>query len=678
MFARPATVGHVPPPGDVPTRRPGDLPYVPGLDGIRGLAVAGVLGFHLGWSGLAGGLLGVGVFFTLSGFLITRLLLSSYRRTGTLELRRFWLHRARRLLPALLLVLGVVLTATALAQPGTMGRRWAEARAAVLHVANWHAIASGTSYADRFAPPGPFDHLWSLSVEEQFYLIWPLLLLAVVVAFRWTRLEVAVLALLLAVVSFVLLAKLAHPGLDTTRAYEGTDTRAGALLLGAALAVAWPPLVRRLAVTGSLATGLLRATLDLAGLLALAGIGWLVLTTDQYAASLYSWRLLALGALTTVLVAAVAAPGSVMGVLLRARPLRWAGQRSYGIYLWHLPVLAWLAPGLALAPSPGRAMGVLALTLLLAEASWRTVEEPIRRRGLVGALREVRGWRLPPSWGRGVVPLPLVPSGVVALGVAGTVGLVACHAVAGAVPSALLAGQSAPAAARAAGGWPAGGSEGGAGDGGGADRTACRSVVYIGESTSLGLVDPAYLPRSASRLPARLQRVGVTDLDTDILGARSIVERWHDQPNAQDAVAARGDVDDDTCWVVAMGTNDAANLAVGGVYSARQRVDLLMEEIGDHPVLWLTVRSQLRSGPYADAHMVAFDRELVGACERHPTLRLYDWRAEVRPEWFVADGVHFTSEGYRQRARRIASALATAFPASGPAATGCRVAAGPA
>ncbi|MEQ6900843.1 SGNH/GDSL hydrolase family protein [Nocardioides sp. YIM 152588] len=208
-----------------------------------------------------------------------------------------------------------------------------------------------------------------------------------------------------------------------------------------------------------------------------------------------------------------------------------------------------------------------------------------------------------------------------------------------------------------------------AGDG----ETACASVVYIGESTSVGLLDPAYLPRPATRLPAQLARVGVEDLDADVLGARSIVERWHDEPNAQDAVEARRDAGVEACWVIAMGTNDAANLAVGGVYSAPERIDRLLAAIGDQPVLWLTVRSLRSSGPYADAHMAAFDADLEAACERHPNLRLYDWRSEVRTEWFVADGVHFTSHGYRQRARRIARALSAAYPSGAEPAAGCVV-----
>jgi hypothetical protein len=207
-------------------------------------------------------------------------------------------------------------------------------------------------------------------------------------------------------------------------------------------------------------------------------------------------------------------------------------------------------------------------------------------------------------------------------------------------------------------------------------RTSCRGDAHIGESTSLGLVSPSYLPDPRTRLPAQLERVGVRTVRTDILGARSIVEKWHDQPNAQEAVEAIRDRGYSGCWTVAMGTNDAANQAVGGVYSYAQRIDLLMHRIGGQPVLWLTVKSLRSTGPYADANMRRFDDALRAACARYPDLRIYDWRSEVRDSWFISDGIHFTSAGYAERARRIADALARAFPAHGGPSASCVVGSG--
>ena len=215
--------------------------YVPGLDGVRAIAVAAVVGYHLGAPWLPGGLLGVGVFFTLSGYLITTILITAWDRSGNLDLRQFWLRRARRLLPALIMVLVVVLVATPVLDNDVLPERGVEALAAVFYVSNWVTIASDVSYFQRFSGPGPLDHLWSLAVEEQFYLLWPLVLLVLFKTLRGRLERMAQVSLGLAAVSFLLMLLLAAPGFDNSRAYQGTDARAGGLLIGAALAMVWPP-----------------------------------------------------------------------------------------------------------------------------------------------------------------------------------------------------------------------------------------------------------------------------------------------------------------------------------------------------------------------------------------------------------------------------------------------------
>src|SRR3984957_2745974 len=221
-----------------------DQKYLPGLDGLRALAVTAVIAYHLGYGWAQGGLLGVGVFFTLSGYLITDILVGQFAASGRIKLGDFWMRRARRLLPALFVMLAVVTVwvngFNRAFVPGYRG----DVVASGLYVNNWWYIFQHDSYYSRFAPPAPLDHLWSLAVEEQFYLLWPLLLMGGLLllrhrdkaAPRWLILP----TLLLTGLSIFEMAHLYQPGLDPTRVYEGTDTRAFGLLIGAVLALAWP------------------------------------------------------------------------------------------------------------------------------------------------------------------------------------------------------------------------------------------------------------------------------------------------------------------------------------------------------------------------------------------------------------------------------------------------------
>src|SRR5271165_939264 len=218
--------------------------YMPGLDGLRAIAVLAVIAFHEQFAWAPGGLLGVGVFFTLSGYLITDLLLSRWTTSGRLHLAEFWIRRARRLLPALFVMLTAVTAWVTIADRVRLASLRGTVAAASTYWSNWYAIIHGQSYFARFAPPQPLDHLWSLAVEEQFYLIWPWLLLAGVFLIRhrgpaaipWLALP----TLAMAAASAVAAVLLYQPGFDATRIYEGTDTRASGLLIGAALAMLWP------------------------------------------------------------------------------------------------------------------------------------------------------------------------------------------------------------------------------------------------------------------------------------------------------------------------------------------------------------------------------------------------------------------------------------------------------
>lgn len=641
--------------------------YVPGLDGLRALAVIAVLGYHFAIPQMSGGFLGVSVFFTLSGFLITGILVSTWERTGGLDLRRFWLHRARRLLPALVVVLLVVLAVTAIVDAESLSKRWSEAISAILYVNNWTTIVDGGSYYDYFAGAQPLEHLWSLAIEEQFYLVWPVLLLVLLRRNSRRLVDVAKITILLATLSFVLMWILAQPALDNTRAYEGTDTRAGELLVGAALALVYRPArVRTLPPAG------VRIVVDLVGLAALSVILWMLVSTSLYSLSLYRGGFVLLAVATALVVAVVSYPGSLLGSAFAVEPLRWIGERSYGIYLWHMPVVAFTPQSLLDDFSLPLVALHLTLTLALAALSWQLIENPIRQHGFVGAFRRPIAY---------THHLRTPVSGGLALTTAAVITLASCSFIVrsddSATPDALTAANGAPLPppvdredSAADGDQRARTNQG---DGSKRWQTSCTSVVHVGDSTSLGLMDPDYGLRRTERIDQQYRDVGVEDVDTDILGARSIVERYKDQPNATEATSSRVEDGYDGCWVFAMGTNEVANQAVGGVVGLDDRIAMLMDEIDGQPAMWLTVKTLLSDGPWANDEMAKWNAALRDACDTYPNLRVYDWASQVHDRWYIPDGIHFTTPGYAERSKRTARALAVAFPSDGSPSDDCFV-----
>ncbi len=632
--------------------------YMPGLDGLRAIAVLAVIAFHLGFGWAPGGLLGVGIFFTLSGYLITDILLSQLARHGHIRLPRFWLARARRLLPALFGMLVIVVAWVTIFGPAQPRQFRDAVLASALYVSNWQLIFADVSYFARFAPPGPLNHLWSLAIEEQFYIVWPFMLLLGVKLVRETPLpsgvrpRLAIVTLALAIASAILMAALYHPSLDPSRVYYGTDTRASELLFGAALAMVWPS--RKL--SPRIGAGA-RNTLDGLGILGLAAIGLMIWQSNQYSSFLYRGGFVLLSIATVLVVAALAHPACRLGPVLGWRPLRWVGVRSYGIYLWHFPVIVLTTPGgVANGAEPLRELLQVAAIFAAATLSWRYVEEPVRH-GALGRL-----WR---RWRSGEWrPASLTREGWALVGVSLLVLAAACAGMAGVnsvpaegkdarVAEATAAGTTKPpplTAAQAAS----------------SKRSSCKAVVHIGDSTSEGLTSPEYLPLASQRIEAQYADVGVTEQHFEISGARSIEERFEGEPNAQEVAEAWKNEGFKGCWVLALGTNEAANVAVGSAVGERERIDKMMAIAGGEPVLWVNVRSLVPKGePYSEENMKKWDEELVAACAAYPNMRVYNWAKDVKDEWFIDDGIHFTSPGYAARAALIAHALAHAFPAKG-------------
>jgi hypothetical protein len=195
-------------------------------------------------------------------------------------------------------------------------------------------------------------------------------------------------------------------------------------------------------------------------------------------------------------------------------------------------------------------------------------------------------------------------------------------------------------------------------------RTSCTSVVHIGDSTSEGLTSPDYLPDPADRITARYADVGVEASVMKIVGATSIIESLPGTPNAYQMAAQVKQRGYHGCWVLALGTNDTADVYVGSNVGREQRIEKMMALIGDQPVMWVEVTSLLSSGPYAEQNMALWNQALGQALPRYPDMRLYDWPAVAQKSWFIGDGIHYTTSGYQHRATAIADALAEAFPAS--------------
>ncbi|MHB1629149.1 MAG: acyltransferase family protein, partial [Bacilli bacterium] len=312
--------------------------YMAGLDGLRALAVFAVIAYHLNLAWAPGGLLGVDVFFVLSGYLITDLLVAQWERSGRLELKDFWRRRARRLLPALLVMLVVVVAWITIFERAQLPPLRGDVVAAMLFVSNWWYTFHHVSYFARFGPPSPLGHLWSLAVEEQFYLLWPL---ALALGLRGVprRRRLVWLTLASALASALAMALIYQPGVDPSRVYYGTDTRAFALLIGAALALVWPS--RKLSATVSSRA---RLALDLTGGVGLLVVFFMIWRTNQYEVFLYRGGMVLLSVAAAAVVATLAHPASRLSRALGWKPLKWLGVRSYGIYLWHYPVIVLTSP----------------------------------------------------------------------------------------------------------------------------------------------------------------------------------------------------------------------------------------------------------------------------------------------------------------------------------------------
>jgi peptidoglycan/LPS O-acetylase OafA/YrhL len=626
--------------------------------------------------------LGVEVFFVISGYLITALLVTEWRRRGRIDLAAFWMRRARRLLPALYLVVVATLAYAVVFLPGEVAGLRGDALSAFGYVTNWYLIFGNESYFEAMGRPSLLRHLWSLAVEEQFYLLWPPVVAVGISlgARRWRLRRLMFVSLAVAGGSALLMAALYAPDIDPSRIYYGTDTRATGLLFGAALAFVWRPGERtsretcaRLARRGSCPAGRLRrkwgwirpALLDAVGLAALTGLAAFCLTVDEFQPLLYRGGFAAVGLTTAALIAVVAHPQARVGSrLLGWRPLRWVGERSYGIYLWHWPVFMVTRPDLDVPLDGARLLALrLAATVLLAHLSYRYVEQPVRHGSLGRAWRQLRradasGRRdLGLRWAAFATPVLAL---CVVLGVAvwraeapAPPAYLATQEIHTATEPALAAAdspqnapspetknaQTAPApkeqpardeeesgnAASGAAGQqdPKNGKD--ERDTGEATRedgaaAATGPVSAIGDSVMLGSAGPFQKQVDVSVMDAEVgMQVPYT---IDVLRSR----------------AAAGQLGDTV--IVHLGNN--------GVFTRGQFEEMMRVLEDVNRVIFVNVR-------VARAWETPNNRVIAAGVARHPNAELVDWYSASagRPELFVSDGVHLQPPGQRLYAAMI-------------------------
>jgi peptidoglycan/LPS O-acetylase OafA/YrhL len=634
-------------------RRETHLPYRAGIDGLRAVAVIAVLLYHaeVGW--MPGGFLGVEVFLVISGYLITALLLTERSTTGSIGLARFWLRRARRLLPALFALLGIgIILASFFLRDELAGLR-GDAAASFGYVTNWYLIFSDQSYFESFGRPSIFQHLWSLALEEQFYLFWPLVFAGGIKLFGRRHLLWGAVAG--AIASTALMWVLFEPGSDPSRVYYGTDTRAAGLLIGVVLAFIWHPakLSKKVGPRAPL-------LLDVAGVVALLLLVRQFMVVSEFDSSLYRGGFARLSLLTAVVIAAAAHPAARFGRVLGMRPMKWVGVRSYSLYLWHWPVFVVTRPhqDINLDGVPLLALR-FALAFALAALSYRYIEQPFR----TGAARQ--------AWVRvryGIADRDrhlrqrLVMFGGVAAAVALFAGISLSAAERPPDPELIVSASGVdgtvvidPAALDGDIGSDA------------ADESAAnvdpvdaavllaahnQAAAAAGDGAS-GDVEPGLAPTPEQPPGPRVIFIG----DSVMLGASEALRTTFGPDVIVDAVVSRPF--DDGIWsaryhrevgslpdtvVVHLGNNDLFT---------DEQFDELMDALSDVPrVIFLTVRvTQRWEGPVNEA--------LAAGAARHTNAFLADWRGITEGQWnlFAEDLTHLNPEGAAVYAQFIAAQI---------------------
>ena len=634
--------------------------YITGVDGLRALAVLAVLAYHLNLPWAQGGIVGVTVFFVISGFLITGILFAELDEKNSLDLKRFWVRRLRRLMPAVLLLLAVTAVASWFLNQGLLFKLRGDLLSTLLWFTNWWYIFRQQSYFEAISSPSPVLHFWSLAIEEQFYLVWPLVMLAL-----W-RLGVRRRGLrrtcfVLAVASAVAMAVLYDPTSDPSRVYYGTDTRAFSLLIGGWLALCYRASVRSPQhLTATWHRTLQRFVMGLVGLLGVAALAAMVAFIPGTDSFWYRGGFVVASICACLVIASVSMQGSLFCRVLSCAPLKWLGTRSYGIYLWHYPLLLLMNPSNASTADPVQVVLELVAILVAAELSYRLVENPIRHGAIGGCFRDLRAGELGALRGFRMVLATLAT--VALLGGAGTAlalvpevnndqGLLTEADIQAGTSEGTIVKEDDSAAAPD--GADADSDATASGDGSSGDATADADAAATGDATAdaagTGATDATAAADAATADAAEAEPVvtgyeplmigdsvsiGLTDVFhqaytgglIDACGNRQISMGQQ----VYDYYRDRGEVG--TNVIIALGTN--------GSFTADQ-LEAFLADIGSERTVWL-VANRVPSSWHRTTNQTIRD-----AAASHSNVHVIDWEAysEGHDEWVGEDGIHLTYEG---------------------------------
>lgn len=659
---RPKTARTHAKPGSAPTAdekpRAGKSRYLPALDGIRALAVVAVVLYHLNLTWIQGGLLGVTMFFVISGYIITRLLLNEFEQSGRIDLKSFWIRRARRLLPAIGVLMVVTIVLCTFFNHVMLTKMRPDILPSLFFVNNWWQIAQNVSYFDALGDPSPLTHFWSLAIEEQFYLIWPPLLLGLL-STHVKKPTIRRIVLGLAAASALAMTLMYNPAVDPSRIYYGTDTRVFSLLLGVWLAFIPPRdmsparLMRALGLdallnkvranahastgktaveaaasgaangavdgggdssTPDAARGAL-TSIDLVGFIGLAGLLALFMLSNGYSAFQYRGGMLLCSVFTMMLIAACVQEGGLLVRFFSLKPFVWIGKRSYSIYLWHYPLLLLMNPVADIRQTPWWMTAIqLAVVAAVAECSYRFIETPFRHGALGKCIRRVR---------QGEEPLQMIQRHIVPFGIAGVTLLFAIGGLVFVPNTSALSEEGAALLEGNAGGEPSEPSANGdaVADDGEVETdkdgfpAGAYDVLMIGDSVSLRTIPNFEQTFPHGHIDAAKNRQFTTGVD---LASQYIAG------NQAGKIV-----------VIALGTNGLVT---------DENIDQMMSLLGDkRVVVFMTTRSpQPWVGPTNEA--------IARAAERYANVRIIDWYgfSEGRNDLFDGDGTHLSSDGAAQ------------------------------